>query len=234
MTTPGTPSSNRTTIIVAVIGVVGVIVSALIYNGFFKPSSDSDSRSSTLEKETFTVFVKDKDDNAIPDASVHFIYHLPDDFADEKTMPLRTDTNGHLEYKYNEEHNLTRIQVRKRGYVFYEDSLDIEIKKYADVTLVKENDDTFSEESCSLKQYELHPILKRGDKDSQRVRRVQEILGIEVDGIFGLKTTKALRDFQRDRFLPPTGEVDDETLEKLCNHYYARISHKDILRGYNP
>jgi putative chitinase len=50
--------------------------------------------------------------------------------------------------------------------------------------------------------------LRRGSTNGADVRKLQERLGLKVDGDFGPKTEEGVRNFQRDNNLPVTGIVE--------------------------
>jgi peptidoglycan hydrolase-like protein with peptidoglycan-binding domain len=60
-----------------------------------------------------------------------------------------------------------------------------------------------------------------GQAGAEQVKELQQALqdkGMDpgpIDGIMGPKTQAALRAFQQDQKLPPTGRMDDQTLAKL-------------------
>ena len=57
-------------------------------------------------------------------------------------------------------------------------------------------------------------ILKNG-KSGELVKALQELLGIEVDGIFGPATFRAVKAFQRKHGLAMDGVVGPLTWKKL-------------------
>lgn len=69
--------------------------------------------------------------------------------------------------------------------------------------------DTFT----SMELYEL-VLLQRGIR-GEMVRRVQEALGIDADGIFGGGTEKAIKDWQEQNGVEATGRVDPTMLAAL-------------------
>ena len=57
-------------------------------------------------------------------------------------------------------------------------------------------------------------------RSSEEVRRVQSALkdngeDVKVDGVFGRQTRQALRDYQQKNGLQASGQLDEQTLEKL-------------------
>jgi peptidoglycan hydrolase-like protein with peptidoglycan-binding domain len=58
------------------------------------------------------------------------------------------------------------------------------------------------------------PTLRRGDR-GDLVRRVQEKLDVEPDGVFGADTETAMREFQRKAELVPDGIVGPRTWQAL-------------------
>jgi lysozyme len=59
------------------------------------------------------------------------------------------------------------------------------------------------------------PVLKRGSPFTSEVTRLQNLLGIYIDGIFGPKTEQAVRDFQQAKGLGVDGMVGPQTRAKL-------------------
>ncbi|MEE1145425.1 MAG: peptidoglycan-binding domain-containing protein, partial [Bacteroidaceae bacterium] len=57
-------------------------------------------------------------------------------------------------------------------------------------------------------------IIKKGDK-GLKVMAVQQVLGINADGIFGPATEAAVKDFQRKNGLVADGIVGDKTLAAM-------------------
>ena len=53
-------------------------------------------------------------------------------------------------------------------------------------------------------------VLKLNSK-GEEVKKLQEKLGLKADGVFGLKTEKAVKDWQRDHGLIPDGIVGTAT-----------------------
>lgn len=58
------------------------------------------------------------------------------------------------------------------------------------------------------------------EKSPQQVQQVQEALNqsgeqVKVDGIWGPRTSQALRVFQQKNGLQPSGQLDDQTMQKL-------------------
>lgn len=56
--------------------------------------------------------------------------------------------------------------------------------------------------------------FKIGSKGSS-VKKVQELLGLKPDGVFGAGTDKAVKKFQKQNKLPQTGVVDEKTFNLL-------------------
>src|SRR5215471_6753312 len=54
------------------------------------------------------------------------------------------------------------------------------------------------------------PTLRRGDRNPL-VERIQQIVGVAVDGIFGPGTEAAVREFQRNNGMVPDGIVGPKT-----------------------
>ncbi len=57
-------------------------------------------------------------------------------------------------------------------------------------------------------------------KSPEEVQRVQAALNqkgerVKVDGVWGPQTAEAVRDFQKKNGLQPSGQLDDQTLQKL-------------------
>jgi murein L,D-transpeptidase YcbB/YkuD len=59
------------------------------------------------------------------------------------------------------------------------------------------------------------PIIKKGSPLTSEVTRLQNLLGIYIDGIFGPKTEQAVKDFQKSKGLTADGIVGPYTREKL-------------------
>ncbi|MEH7453125.1 peptidoglycan-binding domain-containing protein, partial [Gottfriedia acidiceleris] len=59
-------------------------------------------------------------------------------------------------------------------------------------------------------------ILKKGSRGVQ-VKKIQEKIGVKVDGIFGILTEKAVKEFQRKNDLVVDGIVGVKTWGKLFN-----------------
>lgn len=66
-------------------------------------------------------------------------------------------------------------------------------------------------------------VLKRGDR-GPAVRRVQERLRIEVDGVFGRTTERSVKGFQRRSGLDPDGVVGPVTRRALHLRPFSRAS----------
>ena len=69
-------------------------------------------------------------------------------------------------------------------------------------------------------------VLKRGSK-GEEVKRLQRLLGIGDDGIFGYGTERAVKDFQRRYLLYPDGVVGKKTWEAL-EDYALSLPKSDI------
>ena len=63
------------------------------------------------------------------------------------------------------------------------------------------------------------PLLKRGSKDTEAIKELQGLLGIEPDGKFGPGTKKAVREFQQSRGLEADGHVGNYTWEALVDKH---------------
>jgi len=90
---------------------------------------------------------------------------------------------------------------------------------YADVLISVNNANIKNGLYKRIIQIELHPykgILKKGSRGVQ-VKKIQEIIGVKVDGIFGIQTEKAVKDFQRKNDLVVDGIVGVKTWWKLFN-----------------
>ena len=61
----------------------------------------------------------------------------------------------------------------------------------------------------------LYPVVSKSSKNTEAVRRVQGLLNIPADGIFGTQTLKAVVEFQLGNRLPPDGIVGPLTWNKL-------------------
>jgi len=59
-------------------------------------------------------------------------------------------------------------------------------------------------------------LLKKGSKDDN-VKKLQQKLGLNADGDFGLKTEEAVKSFQLKNGLSPDGIVGDKTWEKIMS-----------------
>ncbi len=57
-------------------------------------------------------------------------------------------------------------------------------------------------------------VLKLNSK-GEEVKKLQEKLGLKADGVFGLKTEKAVKDWQRDHGLIPDGIVGTATWDSI-------------------
>lgn len=66
----------------------------------------------------------------------------------------------------------------------------------------------------------------RGDK----VKAIQQVLGIEVDGIYGIQTENAVKDFQRTHGLVADGIVGERTWAKLF--YDDGVGEIEITKSY--
>jgi len=67
-----------------------------------------------------------------------------------------------------------------------------------------------------LARYDLvyYPLLKFGSKGVY-VEKIQQLLGVKVDGIFGVNTLTAVKAFQKDKGLVEDGIVGKDTWEKM-------------------
>jgi len=68
-------------------------------------------------------------------------------------------------------------------------------------------------------------VIKRGDRGSA-VRRVQQALGIAVDGVFGADTERAVKRFQKSKGIAVDGVVGPQTRDALGLEPFARSSVK--------
>ena len=73
-------------------------------------------------------------------------------------------------------------------------------------------------------------VIKRGDRGSA-VRRVQQALGIAVDGVFGADTERAVKRFQKSKGIAVDGVVGPQTRDALGLEPFARSSVKRGLSG---
>lgn len=63
-------------------------------------------------------------------------------------------------------------------------------------------------------------VIKVGSNDRNAIKSIQEALStagyeLEIDGLFGPKTKRAIKEFQREMGLDATGQVGEKTLDKL-------------------
>lgn len=92
-------------------------------------------------------------------------------------------------------------------------------KKYLDRAKRELKDFDFSSTS---KQSDVVILAQRGEK-SDYVATIQTLLAekgydyVDIDGDFGPKTERAVRDFQMTESLPVTGKVDEETISRLMS-----------------
>lgn len=59
------------------------------------------------------------------------------------------------------------------------------------------------------------PLLKRGSPYRDEVKKLQSLLGVEADGLFGIRTEIAVKEFQKAKGLVADGFVGKLTREKL-------------------
>ena len=74
-------------------------------------------------------------------------------------------------------------------------------------------------------------VLRRGSK-GEEVRKLQRLLGIGDDGIFGYGTERAVKDFQRRHMLYPDGVVGKKTWEALTPTLPPQGEEIDIVDGH--
>ncbi|MGM0804673.1 MAG: peptidoglycan recognition protein family protein [Bacillota bacterium] len=58
-------------------------------------------------------------------------------------------------------------------------------------------------------------LIKKGSKDKENIKRVQQAVGVEADGIFGPKTESAVKAYQKRKKLKQDGIVGPATWNKL-------------------
>ena len=71
--------------------------------------------------------------------------------------------------------------------------------------------------------------IQRGTK-GENVKAIQQVLGIETDGIYGIQTENAVKVFQRTHGLVADGIVGEQTWAKLFYDDGVGVPH--ILKGY--
>lgn len=82
--------------------------------------------------------------------------------------------------------------------------------------------------------------MQGGMKDQASVKQVQEKLSEQgydvgpVDGIFGPKTQQALRKFQQDKGVQPTGQIDSQTMAALGIQGEGETQPGDMGAGKPP
>ncbi|QKE72719.1 hypothetical protein HPK19_07805 [Arthrobacter citreus] len=90
---------------------------------------------------------------------------------------------------------------------------------YADLLISVNNANIKNGLYKKIMQIESNPykgILKKGSR-GVRVKKVQEKIGVKVDGIFGILTEKAVKEFQSKNGLVVDGIVGVKTWSKLFN-----------------
>lgn len=70
-------------------------------------------------------------------------------------------------------------------------------------------------------------ILKKGNR-GEDVKKVQELLHLQKDGIFGILTEEAVKEFQKVNNLSVNGIVDDKTWAKLIENPSIKVSKRTI------
>lgn len=70
-------------------------------------------------------------------------------------------------------------------------------------------------------------ILKKGNR-GEDVKKVQEFLHLQKDGIFGILTEEAVKEFQKVNNLPINGIVDDKIWAKLTENPSIKVSKRTI------
>lgn len=70
-------------------------------------------------------------------------------------------------------------------------------------------------------------MLKKGSRGND-VKILQKILHLQQDGIFGLLTEEAVKEFQKENGLEPDGIVGDITWSKLINDSSLKTSRRTI------
>lgn len=70
-------------------------------------------------------------------------------------------------------------------------------------------------------------ILKKGNR-GEDVKKVQELLHLQKDGIFGILTEEAVKEFQKVNNLSVNGIVDDKTWAKLTENPSIKVSKRTI------
>lgn len=70
-------------------------------------------------------------------------------------------------------------------------------------------------------------LLKKGSR-GEDVKKLQNLLNLYPDGIFGVLTEEAVKEFQKANGLTITGIVDDTTLTKLRGSSPVKVSNRDI------
>lgn len=119
------------------------------------------------------------------------------------------------EYKFYEGGS----QCVKDGH--YPNGIKLNYEKYPyKISEILRFKDKHTEKKKSAKEeYDMLPVIKKGDKGRQ-VRVWQAIIDVNPDGIFGDKTDKATRDFQKKHGLTVDGIVGKFTwgkgIESLC------------------